>query len=176
MQLHLDDTVHDTLATHHIPVFFFFNDTATTEIYTLSLHDALPISRYYDFLHRDRRRLHRHIDDRPPPDRHLRGAIADDREDQCVGRRWRIDGVSTIGGGQRAEVGPLHAHANGRELAAVDCRGDGARHPERARLSPDQSGGYEEEERGGQAAGEQRAAGSRELAWTPHGLVSGELQ
>src|SRR6266576_6202743 len=27
-----------------IPFFFFFNDTATTEIYTLSLHDALPIS------------------------------------------------------------------------------------------------------------------------------------
>src|SRR2546427_5073341 len=26
--------------------FFFFNDTATTEIYTLSLHDALPISSY----------------------------------------------------------------------------------------------------------------------------------
>src|SRR2546430_5619880 len=25
------------------PFFFFFNDTATTEIYTLSLHDALPI-------------------------------------------------------------------------------------------------------------------------------------
>src|SRR3712207_7664818 len=25
-------------------MFFFFNDTATTEIYTLSLHDALPIS------------------------------------------------------------------------------------------------------------------------------------
>src|SRR2546428_10030936 len=34
--------------THTIPsclYFFFFNDTATTEIYTLSLHDALPISR-----------------------------------------------------------------------------------------------------------------------------------
>src|SRR3712207_8159236 len=34
---------------HHVWVgnddfFFFFNDTATTEIYTLSLHDALPIS------------------------------------------------------------------------------------------------------------------------------------
>src|SRR2546430_2820546 len=31
----------------HLPVcsFFFFNDTATTEIYTLSLHDALPIYR-----------------------------------------------------------------------------------------------------------------------------------
>src|SRR6266480_6599875 len=26
-------------------LFFFFNDTATTEIYTLSLHDALPICR-----------------------------------------------------------------------------------------------------------------------------------
>src|SRR2546425_10217494 len=30
---------------HHLSFFlFFFNDTATTEIYTLSLHDALPIS------------------------------------------------------------------------------------------------------------------------------------
>src|SRR3712207_8517749 len=28
--------------------FFFFNDTATTEIYTLSLHDALPISARHD--------------------------------------------------------------------------------------------------------------------------------
>src|SRR5436309_5929197 len=28
-----------------ISLFFFFNDTATTEIYTLSLHDALPIFR-----------------------------------------------------------------------------------------------------------------------------------
>src|SRR5947199_4044130 len=27
----------------HFSSFFFFNDTATTEIYTLSLHDALPI-------------------------------------------------------------------------------------------------------------------------------------
>src|SRR3712207_8005316 len=29
----------------HYLLCFFFNDTATTEIYTLSLHDALPISR-----------------------------------------------------------------------------------------------------------------------------------
>src|SRR3712207_6914378 len=28
--------------------FFFFNDTATTEIYTLSLHDALPISQTHE--------------------------------------------------------------------------------------------------------------------------------
>src|SRR6476661_11256300 len=32
-------------STSGIFFFFFFNDTATTEIYTLSLHDALPISR-----------------------------------------------------------------------------------------------------------------------------------
>src|SRR3712207_8405393 len=38
----------------YVRVFFFFNDTATTEIYTLSLHDALPI---YPF---DRRGLQRH--------------------------------------------------------------------------------------------------------------------
>src|SRR3712207_8224938 len=30
---------------HLFSTFFFFNDTATTEIYTLSLHDALPIFR-----------------------------------------------------------------------------------------------------------------------------------
>ena len=30
--------------TSHGMSYFFFNDTATTEIYTLSLHDALPIS------------------------------------------------------------------------------------------------------------------------------------
>src|SRR3712207_7383088 len=37
--------------------FFFFNDTATTEIYTLSLHDALPIS-----VNADRGRSRRHED------------------------------------------------------------------------------------------------------------------
>src|ERR1043165_6726771 len=49
-------------------LFFFFNDTATTEIYTLSLYDALPISR------RDGRRApERHrfrasvVPGRPPP-------------------------------------------------------------------------------------------------------------
>src|SRR5215217_3013587 len=40
--------------------FFFFNDTATTEIYTLSLHDALPIPRARQALRaRDRRALAR---------------------------------------------------------------------------------------------------------------------
>src|SRR3712207_8266546 len=36
--------------------FFFFNDTATTEIYTLSLHDALPI--YHGLLRRGRHPLY----------------------------------------------------------------------------------------------------------------------
>src|SRR2546425_11180517 len=49
-------------------LFFFFNDTATTEIYTLSLHDALPISHCdrvayghptVHSLSRHRRRVHR---------------------------------------------------------------------------------------------------------------------
>src|SRR2546422_8521781 len=42
--------------------FFFFNDTATTEIYTLSLHDALPISD--------------HAGARAPPGAALRGESA----------------------------------------------------------------------------------------------------
>src|SRR5207248_9400342 len=40
--------------------FFFFNHTPTTEIYTLSLHDALPISDIRNFVHeRDARRQNR---------------------------------------------------------------------------------------------------------------------
>src|SRR5579862_10061566 len=42
--------------------FFFFNDTATTEIYTLSLHDALPISRIPQAYHQ----LDWHFDPLPP--------------------------------------------------------------------------------------------------------------
>src|SRR5258707_8855093 len=49
-------------------VFFFFNDTATTEIYTLSLHDALPISLEFGMkLARDKVRMIRqfnHFDER----------------------------------------------------------------------------------------------------------------
>src|SRR5260370_15448209 len=42
----------------HILVFFFFNDTATTEIYTLSLHDALPIWRVRPYSRGLRMTLH----------------------------------------------------------------------------------------------------------------------
>src|SRR6266446_10883502 len=54
--------------------FFFFNDTATTEIYTLSLHDALPISQ-------------------PPVDRltRLRRPLAVGRDQQIAGDQRRSE-------------------------------------------------------------------------------------
>src|SRR3989442_2509386 len=41
--------------------FFFFNDTATTEIYTLSLHDALPICGH-EGRYRQRRQRHQRVE------------------------------------------------------------------------------------------------------------------
>src|SRR5438874_9215590 len=66
--------------------FFFFNDSPTTEIYTLSLHDALPI-----FLIAERNGFHpfhrRHVGDERPIDReqdavdaHLHHAAQQDRK------------------------------------------------------------------------------------------------
>src|SRR3712207_7629845 len=49
-------------------MFFFFNDTATTEIYTLSLHDALPI-----YGAGARRAVRRHARGRGTPGRDARG-------------------------------------------------------------------------------------------------------
>src|SRR3712207_8641622 len=72
--------------------FFFFNDTATTEIYTLSLHDALPI---YDRAHRGgdaqqeaQRGLDRDVQ-RAEHDRQQQQRQADDDDDvarQQIGR------------------------------------------------------------------------------------------
>src|SRR5687767_15336141 len=42
--MHLMSVSSIAFSSRYITPFFFFNDTATTEIYTLSLHDALPIS------------------------------------------------------------------------------------------------------------------------------------
>src|SRR5260221_214203 len=53
----------------HSSLFFFFNDTATTEIYTLSLHDALPIC-----LHQWSIRAHA-ATRTPPPDRRRHIAV-----------------------------------------------------------------------------------------------------
>src|SRR6267378_7153260 len=43
---------------YYVCSFFFFNDTATTEIYTLSLHDALPISHGKRLCEPDQRVVH----------------------------------------------------------------------------------------------------------------------
>src|SRR2546426_3654270 len=49
------------VALGQVRIVFFFNDTATTEIYTLSLHDALPIyvAEAIDFLEYYRRQMRR---------------------------------------------------------------------------------------------------------------------
>src|SRR3712207_7237997 len=58
-------------------IFFFFNDTATTEIYTLSLHDALPIwlQQADRHLHRARARERPRLRCAPCPLDHLRAAV-----------------------------------------------------------------------------------------------------
>src|SRR3712207_7065994 len=65
--------------------FFFFNDTATTEIYTLSLHDALPISGRRP----DRRRPERRRPDRRRPDRRRPGRGLPAAAGALVPRRLR---------------------------------------------------------------------------------------
>src|SRR5258708_2626970 len=58
---------------------FFYNDTATTEIYTLSLHDALPICDQQDRQQDQRRRRHgRQLHDR----RHQQRSVRRDRSDE----------------------------------------------------------------------------------------------
>src|SRR2546422_2386959 len=65
-------------------LIFFFNDTATTEIYTLSLHDALPICVHPDAVreqppHRDLARL---IEERDLDAVDLRRVVAHDRRSE----------------------------------------------------------------------------------------------
>src|SRR5258707_5438996 len=79
-------------------MLFFFNDTATTEIYTLSLHDALPI--YRDVVPQSRQHGCRGIDPRQP-DR-WRGAAG----------RLRQDHASPVDGGDRKSTRLNSSHAN----------------------------------------------------------------
>src|SRR5207253_11500781 len=63
--------------------FFFFNDPATTEIYTLSLHDALPISYRPK---RDEAAASRSCDKCPPTKRLTRTAAPDPGPRRCLRR------------------------------------------------------------------------------------------
>src|SRR3712207_7222566 len=65
-----------------IHLFFFFNDTATTEIYTLSLHDALPISHRGPVVERERLELRAR---RPP------GGLVERQRDDVADRDARVD-------------------------------------------------------------------------------------
>src|SRR5260370_39062360 len=88
--------------------FFFFNDTATTEIYTLSLHDALPIcgravAAADRIGHRDRAAEFRHHRAGDVPDRVRDGpgnAEILRRRHQAAGRQPdQSRGVAASGGG-----------------------------------------------------------------------------
>src|SRR3712207_7852462 len=64
-------------------MFFFFNDTATTEIYTLSLHDALPICVQMDRECTgavDELRQHRESRAAPPAPDEFVGVVLEDRK------------------------------------------------------------------------------------------------
>src|SRR2546430_17493976 len=107
-----------------MPTFFFFNDTATTEIYTLSLHDALPIyvavfDAEIPVRHFPRARAPRLVlrDARPfdsrlhPSSRHMRG---------CGGRRPRRPGGAQ--GGPRPAAGGAPGERRGRRGACAGTR------------------------------------------------------
>src|SRR2546430_9139841 len=64
-------------------VFFFFNDTATTEIYTLSLHDALPIYARSSMPTTSEGRARA----KQRPCRHPRGVLATAHEEEHAGAR-----------------------------------------------------------------------------------------
>src|SRR3712207_7216365 len=80
-------------------VFFFFNDTATTEIYTLSLHDALPILGGLP---------------RPagPPGPCREDAVRLDRGLPQPAQRPRSDGARRSGSGDRKSTRLNSSHAN----------------------------------------------------------------
>src|SRR2546425_11345748 len=56
------------METRSLSYFFFFNDPATTEIYPLSLHDALPISQLAERLHLGRAFPHEALEGHEPLD------------------------------------------------------------------------------------------------------------
>src|SRR3712207_7838186 len=126
---------------------FFFNDTATTEIYTLSLHDALPISREPNEVHAPP-----HL---APPAARVRDAHHQPERDRQVQRRKRL-GVAARGewidvgehtrrderGGQPAEGAgvepPLPGEIAGQEGQHEETKIAGVEAGVRVRLDPEE--------------------------------------
>src|SRR2546425_12650061 len=109
--------------------FFFFNDTATTEIYTLSLHDALPICargavrRAPDPARRGLRRGGSRT--RPPT-----GRAADRRGGRSAAPRGRLDGPPPPPGTGTGNVHPSqrpgdHAPTGGDKIGKASGREKG---------------------------------------------------
>src|SRR5204862_6723567 len=84
-------------------LFFFFNSTATTEIYTLSLHDALPISEYRDNFYLQLRRYRKFGYRCAAGDLHLRLQWASPGKINNVSTRIAI-------AGQRGLYAERHVH------------------------------------------------------------------
>src|SRR5260370_34680087 len=94
---------------HPAAIFFFFNDTATTEIYTLSLHDALPISarRHHAAPAHHARERPAGASRRQPPD----GAAAGPRDQKPArraARRGAPAGARPAGGGDQGTPSGHH--------------------------------------------------------------------
>src|SRR3712207_9082241 len=84
-------------------MYFFFNDTATTEIYTLSLHDALPIC--------ERRRAPAQQRDGGPHEHHGEPAHERRRVEARLGEPVRVD-VEPHAVGDRKSTRLNSSHAN----------------------------------------------------------------
>src|SRR3712207_8830968 len=87
--------------------FFFFKDTATTEIYTLSLHDALPIYAGFD-RKRDSRRL-RHVE---PGHQHVVTPGEIGRGGRVTHRRHDVPALAGEQLGDRKSTRLNSSHAN----------------------------------------------------------------
>src|SRR2546430_17066725 len=119
------------LSRHRFSVFFFFNDTATTEIYTLSLHDALPISVFgldgeaaEEELGLGQLRLTFGQAEQAgarPFVRLLLGVVTSQRQARLLGRRARRDASFELGPG--LTVPPLRGHEPGQLHSGPDALG-----------------------------------------------------
>src|SRR2546429_1176923 len=99
-----------------VPLFFFFNDTATTEIYTLSLHDALPISAHERALVRlEAVQAHRDIGKRPGEHLPLPINFVRDSRKKLYDRSGHIGPDEQVARGGMPEILVQGQHGSGRD-------------------------------------------------------------